>query len=36
LLEQTKDLVQALNDQFSRSQYQDYNSQYDAQSGEEY
>ena len=36
LLEQTKDLVQALNDQFSRSQYQDYNSQYDGQSGEEY
>jgi hypothetical protein len=36
LLEQTKDLVQALNDQFSRSQYQDYHSQYDTQSGEEY
>lgn len=29
LLEQTKDLVQALNDQFSRSQYQDYNASYD-------
>ena len=36
LLEQTKDLVQALNDQFSRSQYQDYHSQYDTQSGEDY
>jgi len=29
LLEQTKDLIQALNDQFSRSQYQDYNASFD-------
>lgn len=36
LLEQTKDLVQALNDQFSRSQYQEYHSPYDPQSGEDY
>ena len=34
LLEQTKDLVQALNDQFSRSQVQDYPSPYDAQTEE--
>ena len=36
LLEQTKDLVQALNDQFSRSQYQDYHAPYDAQVEEDY
>jgi hypothetical protein len=36
LLEQTKDLVQALNDQFSRSQFQEYQSAYEPQSGEEY
>ncbi|MBS4052383.1 MAG: hypothetical protein KGZ69_14440 [Methylomonas sp.] len=36
LLEQTKDLVQALNDQFSRSQFQDYPSSYEVQSGEDY
>lgn len=36
LLEQTKDLVQALNDQFSRSQYQEYHSPYDPQAGEDY
>ena len=36
LLEQTKDLIQALNDQFSRNQYQDYQSPYDAQSSEEF
>ncbi|MCK9608354.1 MAG: hypothetical protein M0R33_18065 [Methylomonas sp.] len=36
LLEQTKDLVQALNDQFSRSQFQEYPSSYEPQSGEEY
>lgn len=36
LLEQTKDLVQALNDQFSRSQFQDYPSSYDSQSSEDY
>ncbi len=35
LLEQTKDLIQALNDQFSRNQYQDH-APYDAQSGEEF
>lgn len=35
LLEQTKDLIQALNDQFSRSQYQDYHAPYDIQTGEE-
>lgn len=35
LLEQTKDLIQALNDQFSRSQYQDYHAPYDIQAGEE-
>ncbi|MDD2759481.1 MAG: hypothetical protein PHH11_04215 [Methylomonas sp.] len=34
LMEQTKDLVQALNDQFSRGQHQDYASSYEA--GEEY
>lgn len=36
LLEQTKDLVQALNDQFSRSQFQDHHASYDVQAGEEY
>lgn len=36
LLEQAKDLVQALNDQFSRSQYQEYHPPYDAQADEEY
>lgn len=39
LLEQTKDLVQALNDQFSRghnNQYQEYSSAYDIPSGEDY
>lgn len=36
LLEQTKDLVQALNDQFSRSQFQEYPSSYEPQSGDEY
>ncbi|MCQ8105353.1 dynamin family protein [Methylomonas sp. SURF-2] len=36
MLEQTKDLVQALNDQFSRSQFQDYSPSYEPQSGEEY
>lgn len=36
LLEQAKDLVQALNDQFSRNQFQDYHSPYDVQAGEEY
>ncbi|AEF99315.1 hypothetical protein [Methylomonas methanica] len=36
LLEQTKDLVQALNDQYSRSQFQEYPSTYEPQSGDEY
>lgn len=36
LMEQTKDLVQALNDQFSRSQHQDYQAPYDLQTEEEY
>lgn len=36
LMEQTKDLVQALNDQFSRSQYQDYAGPFDAHTNEEY
>ncbi|MGR8929586.1 MAG: hypothetical protein ACU836_03015 [Gammaproteobacteria bacterium] len=36
LLEQIKDLVQALNDQFSRSQFQEYQSPYDTQVGDEY
>lgn len=36
LLEQTKDLVQALNDQFSRNQFQEYPAPYDIQAGEEY
>jgi len=36
LMEQTKDLVQALNDQFSRSQHQDYQAHYDLQTEEEY
>lgn len=37
LIEQTKDLVQALNDQFSHSQHQDYRAQYEAYpSGEDY
>ena len=36
LLEQTKDLVQALNDQFSRNQFQEYHAPYDIQAGEEY
>lgn len=35
LMEQTKDLVQALNDQFSRSQHQDYQAHYDLQTDEE-
>jgi hypothetical protein len=35
LLEQTKDLVQNLNDQFSRTQYQDYNASFDAYPGTE-
>ncbi len=35
LLEQTKDLVQALNDQFSRSQYQDYQAPFDTYPGTE-
>lgn len=36
LLEQTKHLVQALNDQFSRSQFQEYPASYEPQSGDEY
>jgi len=36
LLEQTKDLVQALNDQFSRTQFQDHHAPYDMQAGEDY
>jgi hypothetical protein len=37
LIEQTKDLVQALNDQFSHSQHQDYRTQFEAfPAGEEY
>jgi len=36
LLEQAKDLIQALNDQFSRSQYQEYHPPYDAPTVEEY
>lgn len=36
LLEQTKDLVQALNDQFSRTQFQEYPTPQDIQIGEEY
>lgn len=35
LLEQTKDLVQSLNDQFSRTQYQDYQASFDAYPGSE-
>lgn len=35
LLEQTKDLTQALNDQFSRTQYQDYNASFDPYPGSE-
>lgn len=35
LLEQTKDLVQSLNDQFSRGQYQDYQASFDAYPGGE-
>ncbi|MGY6276593.1 hypothetical protein [Methylomonas sp. MgM2] len=36
LLEQTKDLVQALNDQFSRTQFPDFHAPYNAQTSEEY
>lgn len=36
LLEQTKDLVQALNDQYSRSQFQEYPSTYEPQTGDDY
>lgn len=36
LLEQTKDLIQALNDQFSRSQFQEYHPAYDGQADEDY
>jgi hypothetical protein len=37
LIEQTKDLVQALNDQFSHGQHQDYRAQYDSfPAGEDY
>lgn len=35
LLEQTKDLVQSLNDQFSRGQYQDYQASFDSYPGSE-
>lgn len=35
LLEQTKDLVQVLNDQFSRTQFQDYNASFDSYPGTE-
>ena len=35
LIEETKDLIQALNDQFSRTQLQDYRTQFDAFSGSE-
>jgi len=36
LLEQTKDLVQALNDQFSRNQFQEFPTSYDAQLSEDF
>lgn len=36
LLERTKDLVQALNDQFSHTQYQDYQSSYETNPDEDY